>query len=309
MDDDLQLLRHFRIEEAEPPPGLQGRIEARLWDAILADEAARAGSRNRAFRRRFAGMLRPAVAAGAALSLAAGVAVVSDGGTGPRSLAQPNVVRAGSGVLDSTAASLFGADAGAAPGIAGTVDMRTPDGDERLLVGPQHAGNGKLDDSSSELTRGLSRDPATLREAMRESISDAGIDDGSDRVAFHATLRWVADPAVPTDLRAAMLRSLSGYAGIDDAQVGRDALGRSGVVLGHLDEATGIRSQLLLDATSATPLEYRAYTTVYVDPACPPGTFTAHSVFAEDGSKVSRSDHPWVDWPAVIEACSAVSAG
>lgn len=310
VDPDLQLLRRFRLDEATPPPGMQGRIEERLWQSILTDEATRAGTRQRALRRRFAGMLRPAVAAGAALSLAAGVAVVSDGGAGSRTLVQqqPALTQAGSGLLDSTAASLFGTATTAGSRVVGTVDLRTQDADDRLLAGPAHGADGDLDDQSAELARGLSRDPATLREAMRGSVDDAGIEDPTDAAAFHATLRWIADPAVPTDLRAAMLRSLSGYAGIDDALAGRDVLGRRGVLLGHLDEDTGVRSQLLLDASSATPLEYRAYTTTYVDPACPPGTVTAHALFAEDGTQVDAANHPWIAWPPVVAACGSASS-
>lgn len=309
MDDaDLQLLRRFRLDEAEPPPGLQERIEARLWDAILEDEAERAGHRHRAFRRRFAGMLRPAVAAGAALSLAAGVAVVSDGGSGTRTLAQPSLTQAGSGPLDSTAASLFGTGTTAGSRIVGTVDLRTPDAEDRLLAGPAHDAEGRLDAESAKLARGLSRNPDMLRDAMRDGIRDAGLDDPADSAAFHASMRWVTDPAVPSDLRAAMLRSLSGYAGVDDAQVGRDAMGRHGVLLGHLHERSGIRTQLLLDASTGTLLEYRAYTTTYIDPACPPGTFTAHALFAPDGSVVSADNHPWIARPPVVEACSGASA-
>lgn len=309
MDDaDLQLLRRFRLDDAEPPPGLQDRIEARLWDVILAAEAERAGHRHRALRRRFAGMLRPAVAAGAALSLAAGVAVVSDGGSGTRTLAQPSLTQAGSAPLDSTAASLFGSGTTAGSRIVGTVDLRTPDAEDRLLAGPVQGTDGQLDEESAELARGLSRNPDTLRDAMRDGIRDAGLEDPADSLAFHATMRWVTHPAVPTDLRAAMLRSLSGYVGIDDARAGRDAMGRHGVLLGHLHGRTGIRTQVLLDARTGTLLEYRAYTTTYVDPACPPGTFTAHVLLAADGTEVSPDNHPWIARPPVVEACRGESA-
>jgi len=40
----------------------------------------------------------------------------------------------------------------------------------------------------------------------------------------------------------------------------------------------------------------------YVDPACPPGTFTDHALFS-DGQQIDPAQVQWVDWPAVVNAC------
>lgn len=306
MDDpDLQLLRTFRAEEAEPPPGLQARIEERLWQAILDEEAAHATVRGSARPGWFQRMLRPLVAAGAAATLAIGVAVASDGGSGSGNLGQASVRQAGAGVLDSTASALFGgATTTSTSPIVGRLDL-SEQGDARLLDGPRRDASGAtLDDGHAELARELSRDPEELLQALRSSIAASGVEDPSDLVAFHVAMRWVADPAVPVDLRAAMLRSIQGIDGIDDALGGQDVLGRSGIVIGQLDRASGIRSQYVLDPTDGSLYEVRAFTTTYLDPACPPGTVTLHTAYDDSGRQVDPASTPWVAWPQVVEACA-----
>ncbi len=306
MDDrDLQLLRQFRADEAEPPAGLQARIEERLWQAIIDEEATKAGRGRRASRPGFfQRMLRPLVAAGAAGALALGVAIASDGGAGQASLGQSAVTQAGSGVLDATASALFGGSAAsAATPIAGRIDLT--DGDERLVAGPQHDDSGeRLNEDYDEVVVALPRDPAELRDAIRMSIADAGYADPGDALAFQVAMRWVTDPAVPVDLRAAMLRSVEGIQGVDDALMGTDVLGRSGVVIGQLDAASGVRSQYLLDPDDGSLLEARSFMTAYLDPGCPPGTVTGHALFDEDGQPVDPTSTQWVAWPEVVEACA-----
>lgn len=304
MDDpDLQLLRTFRAEEAEPPVGMQARIEERLWQAILNEESARAPGRGTRQPGWFQRLLRPLVAAGAAAALALGVAISSDGGPGTADLGQGNVQQAGAGVLDATANSLFGGSAATPTPIVGRIDLT--DGDARLLDGPQHDSSGSaLDERHAELARDLTRNPDELLQAVRSSIASSGVRDPSDAIAFHVAMRWVADPAVPVDLRAAMLRSVEGIHGIDDALVGTDVFGRSGVVVGQLDRASGVRSQYLLDPADGSLLEVRAFMTTYLDPACPPGTVTLHAAYDDAGEMVDPATAQWVAWPQVVEACA-----
>lgn len=306
MDDpDLQLLRSFRAEEAEPPLGMQARIEERLWQAIMLEESSRASGRSARQPGWFQRLLRPLVAAGAAATLALGVAIASDGGSsGPGSLGQGMTVQqAGAGVLDSTANSLFGGTSTTPTPIMGRIDLT--DGDERLIDGPRHDSSGSgLEDGHADLVRDLSRDPDELLQAVRSSIASSGVRDPGDAVAFHVAMRWVVDPAVPVDLRAAMLRSVEGVDGIDDALVGTDVLGRSGIVVGQLDRASGIRSQYVLDPTDGSLFEVRAFMTTYLDPACPPGTVTMHAAYDDAGERVDPSAAQWVAWPQVVEACS-----
>jgi hypothetical protein len=300
-DPDLQLLRSFRADEAEPPPGMQARIEERLWQAIMVEESVRGTGRVAARPGRLQRLLRPLVAAGAAATLALGVAIASDGGSGTGGLGQASVQQAGTGVLDATASSLFGGSAAAPTRIAGRIDLT--DGDARLLDGPQHDGD-ELDSGHAELARDLSRDPDELLQAVRSSIASSGVRDPSDMVAFHVAMRWVADPAVPVDLRAAMLRSVEGIDGIDDALVGTDVLGRNGIVIGQLDRASGIRSQYVLDPADGSLFEVRAFMTTYLDPACPPGTVTLHAAYDDAGKRVDPAAAQWVAWPQVVEACA-----
>jgi hypothetical protein len=303
-DPDLQLLRTFRADEAEPPEGLQARIEERLWQAILAEESARAPRRRPARQPWFQRMLRPLVAAGAAATLAIGVAVASDGGSGTGSLGQASDRQASPGVLDSTASALFGGDTAAQSSpIVGRLNLS--EGDERLLDGPQRDASGaSLDDGHAALARELSRDPAELLQAVRSSIAASGVDDPHDVVAFHVAMRWVADPAVPVDLRAAMLRSIQDIDGIDAALGGQDVLGRDGIVIGQLDSSTGIRSQYVLDPSDGSLFEVRSFMTSYLDPACPPGTVTMHGVYDDAGQRIDPAAAQWVAWPQVVEACA-----
>lgn len=305
MDDpDLQLLRTFRADEAEPPADLQARIEERLWQAIMVEESARAGARTSSRPGWFQRLLRPIVATGAAASLALGVAIASDGGPGTGSLGQSSVQQAGAGVLDATASSLFGGSTTTpATPIAGRISVT--EGDERLLDGPQRDSSGEaLDDGHAELARDLSRDPQQLLQAVRSSIASSGTNDPTDAVAFHVAMRWVADPAVPVDLRAAMLRSVEGIEGIDDALVGTDVLGRRGIVIGQLDRSSGVRSQYVLDPNDGSLFEVRAFMTAYLDPACPPGTVTLHAAYDDAGERVDPAAAQWVAWPQVVEACA-----
>lgn len=307
MDDpDLQLLRSFRADEAEPPPGMQARIEERLWQAIMVEESARGAAASPSRTGWFQRMLRPLVAAGAVATLAIGVAVASDGGSGTgSSLGQSSVRQASAGVLDSTASSLFGGAATTRTSpIVGRLDL-SEQGDSRLLDGPRRDASGAdLDDTHAELARELSRDPDELLQALRSSIAASGVDDPSDVVAFHVAMRWVADPAVPVDLRAAMLRSIQGIDGIDSALAGEDVLGRDGIVVGQLDSSSGIRSQYVLDPADGSLLEVRAFMTAYLDPACPPGTVTMHAAYDEAGHQVDPASAPWAAWPPVVEACA-----
>lgn len=315
MDDDLQLLRAFRADEAEPPIGLQARIEEQLWQAILAEEAQRAGSARtgaHARRRWFQGLLRPAVAAGAAATIAAVVAFSSDGGVGVQ--AGPTAVARQAGVLDSTATALFGdsvARTTTGGPISGAIDLSSRDEhDVALLRGPRVTSSGELDADTAAVVRETTRDSIQLQARLRAIASEAAGGDRTDRVAFDIAMQWVTAPEVPVDLRAAMLRSLDGMAGLDAALVGADVLGRQGVVLGHLDAATGVRTQYVLDPEGATLLERRAFTVGYVDPACPPGTFTQHELYDEDGEAVLPAEAPWLDWPIVVDACEpALAAG
>ena len=312
MDDpDLQLLRGFRADEAEPPPGMQGRIEERLWQSILQEEARTARGHRRAPARTgwLSGLLRPALAGGMALSLALGVAVVSDGGSGPGAAGGSSVTQAN--VLDRTASTLFGGasstTSSAAP-IVGTIDLRSEDDDDTLVGGPLHdPSTGQLDATTVEMVDAMPRDPAQLLALVREGVEQAGFDDDADALAFRVAMRWIVDASVPVDLRASMLRALGGLTGIDEARSGVDVLGRGGIVIGHLDQSSGVRTQVVLDPRAGTLREVRAFTTTYVDPACEPGTFTEHSVYGDDGSQVEPASLPWVDWPLVVEACGDVT--
>jgi len=309
MDDrDLALIRAFRADEAQPPIGLQARIEEDVWRAVLAEEATRAKRRSRSgtagwFGGRARELLRPAVAAGAAMSLAVVVAIASDGGPGATVTPASGVQEAG--VLDSAAITLFGqAAAPAATGVlpAGSIDVReSSTADGAMLTGPVQGEQGP-DGPTIEVISGAPRDPSQLLDTLRAAAASYGVNP-SDRVVFEAAMRWVVHPAVPSELRAAMLRSVQAMAGLDPAQVGSDVLGRRGLVIGHLDSASGVRVQYVLNQDGGTLLERRAYMAVYVDPACPPGTFVDHAVYQRD-QRLDPADAQYLNWPQVVEACA-----
>jgi hypothetical protein len=308
-DRDLELLRAFRLDEAEPPPGLQERIEERLWQSILAEEAQSAAPRSRR-RPWYADLLRPAVAAGAAATIAIGVAV--GGGTdGSAGIGSGSSVSE-AGVLDSTPAALFGgsnATSTSATPIAGAIDVSdSSQTDSTLMRGPVLDESGQLDDATLEVVSEIPRDPQQLQPRLLRGASQLAGAEQAERATFHIAMRWVTSPQVPGDLRAAMLRSLDGLQGVDPAIAGVDLLGRSGIVLGHLDQTTGLRSQYLLDPSGGMLLERRTITTGYLDPACPPGTYTSHELYSSDGQPITQGDAPWIDWPIVIAACDPALA-
>ena len=305
MDDaDLDLVRAFRSGDAVPPPGLRERIEEELWDVVLAEETRiRSGGRPRSSRRWFDGLFRPAIAGGAVAMLALTVALVSDGGSGSvvSPASSPSGVRqAGTNLLDSTATALFGSNAaatsGSGPGISPAIRLTE---DELPVIA---AGPADTADESFTRAASLPRDPAELRTMLRAAAAELTGEDVGDRLSFHLGMQWVFDPSVPADLRASMLRSLDGLVGIDSALVGVDVLGRTGVVVSHFDEHSGVREQYVLAPKGGTLLERRAFTTGYVDPACPQGTFTDHALF-EDGEALDPAQLQWIDWPTVISAC------
>jgi hypothetical protein len=304
-DRDLDALRSFRLAEAEPPAGLQERIEERLWQAILAEEASRAPRAARQGESWWQQLLRPAVAAGAPATIAVAVAVMGGNGSGVGSGSASNVSQAG--VFDATAASLFGASAATGTSstpISGAVNLRETDETDRTLArGPMETADGRLDDASLDAVNATTRDPEELQAQLLRTATSMVGPEQARRLTFAMTMRWVVNREVPGDLRAAMLRSLQGLPGMDDAIAGVDLLGRSGIVVGYLDPATGLRSQYLLDPDGGNLLEQRTITTAYLDPACPPGTFTSHELYDENGHPVAQQSAPWLDWPLVVEAC------
>ena len=164
---------------------------------------------------------------------------------------------------------------------------------------------GRTDDEDRmDVLERLPRDPIALRDLLRsaaDELDTAG--DPGDRIAFLLAMRLVVDDRLPVELRASLLRSLDGIDGIDRAVHVQDALGRNGVLLSHFDTQSGLRDQLVLASDGATMLERRSFTTAYVDPACPPGTFTAYELYDEDGSSVDPAQAPMLAWPSVVPSC------
>ncbi|MCW2960618.1 MAG: hypothetical protein JWM25_747 [Thermoleophilia bacterium] len=314
MDDhDLEVLRSYRAREAQPPPGLQERLEEDLLHAILDEEAqsqARTRPRRAPARRRWsAGLLRPAMAAGVAAAIAVTVAVWSDGGAGPAGTSVTGVSQAGTNLLDTTASRLFGGASQVTVPQApiGTINAQEQTTDE-LLTGPVRNATGtELSDAGQEFARELPRDADALRALLFEAAANATDDEAlHERVAFHIAMRWVVDPAVPADLRRSMLLSLNGLSGIEQAVPGVDVLGRQGVVVSHFDINNGIRGQYLLQTNGAL-LERRAYTAGYIDPACPQYTYTDHALYF-DGAPIEPASMAWLDWPQVIPSCDRASS-
>ncbi|MEO6866654.1 MAG: hypothetical protein ABI200_01380 [Gaiellales bacterium] len=317
MDEpDLELLRTWGADLVEPPTHLQAHIEEELWHAVFAEEARAARPHAaRRTKRWFDGLLRPAVAAGAAATLALGVAITSSGGltttsSVPRSA---GIVQAGNtGLLDAAATSLFGdASSGAPAGtISGRIDLRSADSDaQQFIDGPTlDRQTGLLSAESAEFAQSMTREPGQLRDAARRAAALMVGSDPTDRVAFHLTMQWVVNREVPVELRAAMFRSMDDLTGVDPASRGVDLLGRAGVLIGHLDATTGLREQYLLQLDDATLIERRGFTTSHLDPACPPGTIIDHAVFDDAGQAVSPQDTQWLAWPPVIPACAPGAA-
>lgn len=314
-DRDLLLLREYRAADAAPTPGLLERLQEDLLEVVLEEEAAlRSGARthrpSRAQRwfgtRWLADLARPAMLAGAAASVAVVVAVTSQGGDASTDVASGSgVTQAATNILDSTASSLFGGSGARtvqAPPI-GTING-TEQTEAQILAG------GPGDESALAASVSVTRSPAHLRAQLREAAGRSSNPAmRNDRGAFEIGMAWVVDPDVPPDLRAAVLRSFDGLDGLDQAVAGSDVLTRKGVVLSYYDGGSGIREQYVLAQTGATLLEHRAYMDAYVDPACPPGVYTAHEVFSADGTRqVSPGEAPWAAWHNVLRSCDPANA-
>lgn len=303
MDDhDLMLLRAFRADDASVPNGLATRIEGELWEAIRREEQAAQRARRRLGRRRTGPLLRPAItfAAVACLLLVVMVSSGTGGMQGLSSSTSSAPVEAAASPIAAAASSLFGAV---------TTSTRTNHlgvtSGPLLVAGPQHdVATGALDAQTIRFVDAAPRDAESLTTSIHSSLAVSGVADPAGHAAFLTAMRWVVATDVPVDLRAAMFRTLAQVRGMETATTGIDMLGRSGVVIGHLDATTGIREQFLLDTDSARLFEHRAYTTLELDPACPPGTLIAHDLYAGDGHPIVADDAPWAAWPSVYPACS-----
>ncbi|MCW2972054.1 MAG: hypothetical protein JWN72_327 [Thermoleophilia bacterium] len=310
MDDDLDLLRSYRAADAVPPRGLQERLEEDLLHAMLDATAApvaptpiRATGSSRPGW--FANLRRPALAFGALAALAIGVATFSNGGVdlGSSTTGAAGVTQASSNPFDGTASSVFGASSGAAietTPFADTLEAPTPTTEAAALA----AGPAAASDATMEA---LTRNPQRLAQVLRDAPAEQGVDDPGDRLAFHVALAWITDTRAPVQLRAALLRSLGGLEGVDAAYTSLDPLDRQGIAIGHTDTQTGLREQYLLSANGGELLERRSFTTTYVDPACPPGTYTYDEVYV-NGQAVGASQMPWRQWPNVIGDCDPVAS-
>ena len=213
MDDDLDLLRSYRAAEAEPPRGLQDRLEEDLLDAMLAASGApapaipiRQAKQRTPSRSWRANLRRPVVAFVALAVLAGAVATVSNGGLDVSGTAvdSAGVTKASANPLEGAATSLFGAS-----NVAST-EADTPLVDRLdtspavteatvLAAGPERASIAAID--------ALSRRPQRLTRLLREAPGELGRTDQGDRIAFHIAMAWISDTAAPMDLRAALLQS------------------------------------------------------------------------------------------------------
>lgn len=307
-DLDLKLLRSLGQDLTEPPHGLQEHVEEEVWKLIIAEEKSTRSAHTRARGWSFGALLRPMVAAGAAAALLIGVSIMSDGGPAKIATTPNSQVTKASNLtmFDSTANSIFGAPDSqpANTDIQGRIDLSSQGTQISLANGPRHDKSGDLSRDTKQLAQSISRDPVELRSMVRSSVKQTtDPQDHDDHSAFQATVRWISDSAVPADLRAAMLRSLGGLNNVDDAFTGTDLLGRYGVVLGHRDLESAVRLQAVLDQRTGVLLEERAFTTSYLDPACPPGTFTSLSLYI-NGKRVESRTMPGVDWPQIVPECS-----
>lgn len=312
-DHDLASLRAFRADDAVPPVGLLDRLRDDLQLAIDAERAVpvrAVPSRARTWRQYFEHRLfRPALVAGAAATLVVAVAGVSAFGNRDRvaTTGSSSATQASTSVFDGTAQSLFGSgSSAAAPPVVGVLD--TTDRADASDITRAIAARSR-DSDDYDLLRRLTRDPGRLRDTLRTTASDVGDSPAtSDQIAFVLAMRLVIDDQLPGDLRAAVLRSVGGLEGIEAAAYVSDDLGRAGVLISHLDPASGVRDQYVLDPSSGAALQQRSFASVYVDPACPPGTFTAFHLYDESSEELTPQQLPTLDWPVVVTSCSPAAA-
>lgn len=311
---ELAQLRAYRADEAIPPVGMLERLRDDLQLTIDAEReplpVARP-ARHRSPWRRYAEhrLFRPAMVAGAAAVLVVGIAGVSTSGdaTSAGVGAATSATQASTSLFDGTAASLFGtgSDDSVAP-VLGTITSVGQTDDVASAVA-----NHDRDDDAYALLKRLPRDPTQLRDTLR-SVSHAADGTtaigGSDQGAFHLAMGLVTDGRLPADLRAAVLRSVGGFDGIDPAAFVRDDLGRTGVLISHFDAGSGVRDQYVLDQSTGVALEQRSFTSEYVDPACPPGTFTGFHIYDDAGNALEPHQLPTLDWPTVVPSCSPATA-
>lgn len=304
-DDDLDLLRAFRADEADLDVVCGERIAGRVWEQVFAAEAT--PDRSRGLARRWRSpqppiWLRPALA-GAAATLAIGMGVLAATDTvrtDSATSADPASVNAppptiGAGVQ----ASLFGS-ASVAPRAGGSFAPM-------MQVDAREDRSTTMQDVEGTDPAVLPRDAETLRELLRGATEPDAAGDAEQR-AFILAMRWETAVSTPDDLRATFLQAIAGLDGIEVLQRGSDLLGRPGVVVGRVDQATGIQTQFVLAPGDGELLERRAFVTRWDRPGCPPGTWVAFSLHTH-GYEVTPELAPWASWPTVVPSCGASTTG
>jgi hypothetical protein len=308
---DLRALRSFRAADAAPPPGLLDRLRDDLQLAIDAEQSApsptspprRTWWQDVAQHRLF----RPALVAGAAACLLIAVAGVSAvgphgsglGGTG----ASSSATQASTSIFDGTARSLFGKGTSVAPPVVGVLDTTEEAGENMRDAIVDHSRG----DDEYDVLRRLTRDPNGIRDTLRSAAADAvGAERAaaSDQTAFLLAMGLVTDERLPAELRASVLLAVGAFDGIEAAAYVHDDLSRPGILISHFDAASGVRDQYVLDQATARVLEQRSFTSMYVDPACPPGTFSDFRLYDDAGDELTPEQLPTLDWPPLVPSCS-----
>lgn len=318
--DELDLVRSFRAHLADVPPGVQARIEERLWQDVLVQEARlRGGDRRRSTGRGWRlrrGWSLAARQGTAAVAVTAAVLVFGfvDGRTGsqiastqaraddPISTAMQAI---GGGALtgsDEIQPTLVEGE-GTAPLVAGTT-MVVFEGGDTMPLSQVAAGPAAMSPAELEL---LPADERLLLGLLRAAGGTTRGHD-ADFEAFRLAASYLSDPRVPVRVRVALMRMLRVVDGIDVGGSAVDVFGRAGVKVARIDRASGLRQQYLLDADNGRLLEHREFVVAQRVANCPPGTVVRITAYDTSGFQVPQQDAPYGAWPAQAPECDPAAA-
>jgi hypothetical protein len=311
--DELEYLQGFRQVTSEPTAGLQERLEERLWQQVIEDEARQAQRREARRARFWPTIMRQGAVAGVAATFVVVLAFTKGSPGG-----DPGLADTGTAGL-SAAGLVSGIPAIGAARSARNALSADPQSQSSLVSPPAEL-------NSYPVVPGYAGEPSLLNQGPAAMDEDQLDDIPTDAAGLHAALHnasagqypghdddfgvfrlaadFLADPDISTDLRSGLLDMLGR---LDNIQVGgaaQDILGRPGEIVARADHASGVRQVQMLDTDTAQVLEELEFTT-RLDQAsgCVPGLATSLKLYDDSGAQIDADAAPYAQWPTLVAQC------
>jgi hypothetical protein len=308
--DELDHVRGFRSHLAEVPPGLQARLEERLWGDVLAEEARLRGGAagRRRWRWGFPMVARQGVVAMAVAAVVLAVGIADQRGTAEA----PVAAKATSDPLaaamlaiggDQAASEASGGgvlvDGRATAPLVATRTMVVFENGAEMPLSQVAAGPAAM--SPEELAL-LPTDERLLLGLLRAAGGTTEQHD-ADFEPFRLAALYLSDPRVPVSVRVALMRMLRVVDGIAVGGSAVDVFGRAGVVVSRSDQTSGLQQQYLLDPDNGRLLEHREFVVLQRVTECPPGSVIVVTAYDSTGFPVPAGEAAYGNWPETRPEC------